>query len=362
MRSSRGEYFVGLDHVRAIAAFLVFTWHFNHVNNGHFAPPSLFPLSIFTEGHIGVALFMTLSGYLFAKLSDGRTLQYLPFLWNRLLRLFPLLLVSFFLTGIVQVGINGLPITDYAGILLRGFVTPEWPNGGWSIAVELHFYLILPLLLLLSAKRSTNLLFLVLLAMSGRYLYWLINGEVQSIAYWTLAGCIDQFAFGILAFKLRDKLIGRHLVGFLTVTFLILFTYYFDLLGGFYKNGGYPSGSPIWITAPFLAGACFAVLIAWYDGSFKLRDEGFSGLLAKVGACSYSIYLLHFFIVFLAGDFINENVFSLSNSIIVLATSCVVFIGFVPIAYLSFLIIELPPMRFRRSYLSSRTSNTVSLR
>ena len=35
MRASTGQYFVGLDHVRALAAFLVFTWHFMHIGGGH---------------------------------------------------------------------------------------------------------------------------------------------------------------------------------------------------------------------------------------------------------------------------------------------------------------------------------------
>ncbi len=89
MKSSSGKYFLGLDHIRAVAAFLVFTWHFIHVNNGHEAAPPIFPLSILTEGHTGVALFMALSGYLFAKLLDGKNIIYTSFIWNRFLRLAP---------------------------------------------------------------------------------------------------------------------------------------------------------------------------------------------------------------------------------------------------------------------------------
>ena len=102
MKSSSGEHYIALDHVRAFAAFQVFTWHFLHGMyffqgiEGTPIPyayvPTLFPLSLLTQGHTGVALFMTLSGYLFAKLLDGKQVSYPAFFWNRALRLFPLLL------------------------------------------------------------------------------------------------------------------------------------------------------------------------------------------------------------------------------------------------------------------------------
>ena len=64
MRSTSGEHYVALDHVRALAALLVFTWHFIHAGNGDPVPfeyvPSLFFMALFDEGHTGVALFMVL--------------------------------------------------------------------------------------------------------------------------------------------------------------------------------------------------------------------------------------------------------------------------------------------------------------
>ena len=60
MRSSSGEHFIALDHIRALAALMVFTWHFTHGSTGFPVTfdysPSLFPLSFLDEGHTGVAL------------------------------------------------------------------------------------------------------------------------------------------------------------------------------------------------------------------------------------------------------------------------------------------------------------------
>ncbi|MEC8989971.1 MAG: acyltransferase family protein, partial [Candidatus Latescibacterota bacterium] len=84
MRSSSGDYYVALDHVRTLATFMVFTWHFIHTNSmvsPEFVPR--IPLSLLNGEHTGVALFMTLSGYLFAKLLDGRRIHYRAFIWNR---------------------------------------------------------------------------------------------------------------------------------------------------------------------------------------------------------------------------------------------------------------------------------------
>ena len=79
-----------------MAAFLVVAWHFTHAASGYPVPfdyvPSIFPFALLAEGHTGVALFMTLSGYLFAKLLDGKQIDYAAFFWNRALRLLPLLI------------------------------------------------------------------------------------------------------------------------------------------------------------------------------------------------------------------------------------------------------------------------------
>src|SRR5215203_561184 len=135
MKSSSGAHFIALDHVRGLAAFIVFTWHFTHgqgEENGYPIPyeyvPDVFLLSILDEGHTGVALFMCLSGYLFAKLLDGRNINYGAFLWNRALRLLPLLAVVILLVGI-QSFFRGEDLYAYARSILRGAIFPSLPNG-----------------------------------------------------------------------------------------------------------------------------------------------------------------------------------------------------------------------------------------
>src|SRR4051812_43358745 len=106
MRSSTGEHYIALDHVRALAAFLVFALHFTHAADGYPVPfqyvPAIMPFAVVDEGQTGVSLFMTLSGYLFAKLLAGKSIRYRTFLWNRVLRLVPLLLVVLAIDGIVE--------------------------------------------------------------------------------------------------------------------------------------------------------------------------------------------------------------------------------------------------------------------
>ncbi len=96
MRSTEGVYYSRLDHVRALAAYLVFVWHLLHMTPNFpvpyaSAPP--FPFALFDEGHIGVALFVTLSGDLFAKLVGDHRVDFRCFLWSRAVRLGPLLVV-----------------------------------------------------------------------------------------------------------------------------------------------------------------------------------------------------------------------------------------------------------------------------
>jgi peptidoglycan/LPS O-acetylase OafA/YrhL len=349
MKSTSGEYYPALDHVRAVAALMVFAWHFCHYQNVHASPPLGVPFTFFTEGHTGVALFMTLSGYLFAKLLDGRRIAYLPFFWNRALRLLPLLLVVLALNAL-DMWRSGTLDWRYVKSLAWGIVLPTLPNGAWSVVVEFHYYLLLPLILWVGNKsRWAPLAFLGLgMALRVATYFWL--GEAQQLAYLTLMGRIDQFVLGMLAFWFRDRFAGRDRLAMLVGGGFLLFWYWFDLQGGFYGPEGYPSRSPLWIVLTTIEGLAYSILIAWYDGSRTMVQGRLSHYLALIGTYSYSIYLLHYFFVFKMPSLINQHLFELSTPYHVVAMVVPCFLLLMPVYYLSYRFIESPFLRFRKRY------------
>lgn len=353
MRSTSGQHWIALDHVRALAAFMVFTWHFTHFSTGTPVPfevvPSLFPFALLDEGHTGVALFMTLSGYIFAKLLDGKSVNYGAFLWNRFLRLVPLL-TAVMLLVVLKTALSGGDVGAYPKQLLQGLVLPTLPNGGWSITVEAHFYLLLPLLLWCTAKWPAAPLVSVALALLLRE--WLLSyREIQSISYWTLIGHVDNFVMGIFAFRHRHWLKSRHALAVILFLLLAATYWFFDRSGGFYlQPDGYPSRTHWWAYLPVAESIGYGALIAYYDSSWQPSNRGISRLIGLLGAYSYSIYLLHFFVVFAAARLIHNHVMPISNFYIAVAWSAAVFCLMGPIGHLSYKFIEAPFLKLRRPY------------
>ena len=354
MRSSEGLYFVRIDHLRALAAFLVFNWHFLHGPMGvdSATVPSVWLLSLLDEGHTGVALFMTLSGYIFARIVGERRIRYLPFLFNRLVRLMPLLaLVLTCWVLLVYVKDRRLILDD----VLKGFILPTWPGGGWSIAVELHFYAVFPLLLWLRSRIGDAIFIVMLVAMLMlRAALWRQMGEVQYLAYWTLIGRLDQFLCGIALYALsrRPWFAGVARWG-APIVFLLftLFWHWFDAAGGVHHLGGYPSPSPVWIVLPTLEGLGSAALIAWYERAELPLPAWLESLLAKIGEASYSLYLWHFFFIILLEAALERLGLASVALFPALLASLVCFLVVAAGAHLSYRLIERPFLRFRVRYL-----------
>lgn len=353
MKSSTGKYFVGLDHIRALAAYLVFTWHFVHVQDGHLgSEPSVFPFSILTEGHTGVALFMTLSGYLFTKILDGKTINYPSFFWNRVLRLAPLLI----LVLLVYVGMayfNGGDVIAYLKFISTGLIYPVLPNGAWSITVELHFYLLLPMLLFLSRKSDLLLIAVIICMIALRYYLYLDEGRIQKLSYATIVGRVDQFVFGILAYQYRRFFKGRHFVAALVLGLFAAFWWYVDSTGGFYRNYPTQSNHWVWIITGTAEGIAYASLIVWYDTSFKHPAGKISRFIARIGEYSYSIYLIHFFFVFKMAETIDQHIIDLSNIYLAVLVAPLAFLLMIPLCWFSYNYIELPFLRYRTRYIIS---------
>ena len=159
------------DLIRLIAAFQVLLSHgIAHLEIGNSLPIanilSLFP---------GVLIFFTISGFLiFSSFDRNKNIK--KYFFNRFVRLFPALWLCFLCTVALLFSFNIISIFDFFGwtmlkwsltqITFFQFWTPDilrtWgvgiPNGSlWTIPVELQFYVILPLIVLM--LKNINLIY-----------------------------------------------------------------------------------------------------------------------------------------------------------------------------------------------------------
>jgi len=294
---------------------------------------------------------MVLSGYLFAKITRKRPLNYVKFLRARAVRLLPLLLAVILIVVIIEyIKSGGLPALEKLRDSFYGILLPTLPNGGWSITVEFHFYLIFPMILLMERNFPFSSLIFVFVGFLIRIgvLHYYGEAAVQDIAYWTIIGRIDQFIFGILTAYYLNSLSGRNWLAIVAGVSILFLYAAFDRLGGFYSNAEFPE---IWIFLLTLEGICYSILIGWYDQSFRFKDTGFSGLIAKVGSASYSIYLLHVFFVFRIARLVNEYVISLDNFYVAFLACVICFLPVAGLSWLSYRYYELWWVRFRKPYI-----------
>lgn len=148
----------GLDLLRALAIVLVVIYH-----SGIYGFP--LPHNWHRFGWVGVDLFFVLSGYLIAgqllrSLARDQSVRLGRFFWRRALRILPAYLVVlaiYFLLPALREFPQIPPLwkflTFVQNINLRGGTAF---SHAWSLCVEGQFYLVLPFLLPLSARRRNS--------------------------------------------------------------------------------------------------------------------------------------------------------------------------------------------------------------
>ena len=353
LKSADGRHWASLDHVRALAAFMVFSWHFIHGSGGYPVPfegaPFPSPLVFLDEGHAGVSLFMCLSGYLFAKLIGDRAIDFPAFLWNRFLRLAPLLTIVLAIATIVHLQ-DGETTAIHLQHLVLGLMLPVWPNGGWSITVELQFYAFLPVILIATIRYKYAPLLIVGAFIILRCVLLTQLDHFWLLSYTTLLGRADQFLLGIFAFYMRDRVAGRHGLASVVLTLFMLAYWQFDRLGGYQSISGDNASTQAWILLPTIEAIAFSFGIAYYDNSFSFRPNKFLRVVEMAGSYSYFIYLFHFFIYAEMAMFIDQNVMDLSNFYVACLWAAICFAAFLPLGYCSYRFIEAPFLRWRRPY------------
>lgn len=301
-----------LDSLRGIAILSVMAIHV-----AQFAPVSAGLLPLLTiNGDMGVELFYVLSALSLSMSlqarSDAGFLSIRDYFIRRFFRIAPMfwlvLLVSAiaFYHKVTFFSPNGIGMLEVlvTAFFLHG-LHPEFVNavipGGWSVAIEVTFYLFLPLFFKFGKTLTALFVGLVISLMVYVYignvadLYWTQelppNAQHLSVIYaWNMSffAQLPVFIMGMIAYQL----LGRRAIS-------PVLLYVISLLGGifmvfFYQDMG--AGS---IFRHLCWGGIFAIfVVGCCNKPIWLLDNRF---FRAVGKVSYSAYLLHFIILIYLG-------------------------------------------------------------
>jgi peptidoglycan/LPS O-acetylase OafA/YrhL len=312
-------YLPEIESLRGIAIALVFVFHadvwstFPFLSRtGSWPSPAL---GYVWSGHTGVTLFFILSGFLLSlpfleEAYGGRRVSWRLFYTRRALRILPLYYVAVVAaTAITAHGLadlwRGVP---YLAFLESkpGLTTPMPPFSGvwWSLATEMQFYAVLPLVALAFARsRRTTLCLLAVygaavLAISLRPVMdpWL---RAQSVI-----GRGPLFVLGILAAwlwqrhgpGLRVRLAGSRFLssgGADLALLLVLVTLAYLLRWSTFR--GFMSlevtGEYLWHVPEGVLWTMVLLLVVLFP--LRSRVLIVNPVAARLGVLSYSIYVLH---------------------------------------------------------------------
>jgi len=368
----------GLDCIRSAAILFVMIFHYEVYYGG---PEWLEPLARF--GWTGVDLFFVLSGFLISRIlmreyeETGR-IHFSRFYTNRALRILPIyffVVGLYFLFPVLNEGRGLQPLWRFL-TFTQNLPTDLRSNSfshSWSLAVEEHFYLLFPLLLLglaslkLGSKYVWVFLMILLFGIVFRYLAWSEMVEMSfgrakigaglKWIYYTSYSRFDGLLFGVavavislycpkslavlLKFKLLVIAIGFGLLLFAwgIVNGKILNPTAFDLIPTLFL---YPL-----ISAGY---ACLVLIVANVSWSSQTIFARFVGLLAT---WSYSIYLVHKIV----NHLIKTQLIQLSSE----ARYCISLILSICAGALLYHVIEKSFLRIRSRLRDRWQENTVSI-
>jgi peptidoglycan/LPS O-acetylase OafA/YrhL len=346
---------INLDALRAIAIFLVL---------GRHAGYSAYWGKI---GWAGVDLFFVLSGFLVSGLlfmgyQERRQIDISRFYIRRGLKIWPAfyaLIATVLLIALVRG--HAVPKRELLSelVFMQSYFKGLW-SITWSLSVEEHFYLTLPLVLLLMVRRDSDRPFatmpyvfsvVAILALAWRFAVgWKEDGTTnyQSYLYPTHLR-IDGLMFGVLLcyYNRFQPKVFRQIASWrggwivIAAAFVLLSTLPVE------NRNMHTWG----LTVIYLGAGCLVAKGVAFEGPGPIRMM--SSLLARIGVYSYSIYLWHIF-------FLNNVLGRFNITSPTLRFWCY-FAGAILFGIAAAKLIEIPVLRFRdRMFPRSSKSSVIS--
>jgi len=357
------ERLYGLDYLRAFAIILVFFFHYYIISNGE---PEWLP-NVASFGWTGVDLFFVLSGFLissqlFLQIKKGQLISFKVFFLKRFFRIVPayLVTVSIYFCFPYFREKEALPplwkfltFTQNFDLNLKDYGTF---SHCWSLCVEEHFYLFLPIILIflqkskLFSKSFWLLIGLFLFGFAIRFysfnnLYLSKIGEENSWMYWykyiyyptynRLDGLLVGVALGGIYQFLPDlwAKLSKYGNQFLLLSLCILTGAYFlceDMMTFNVSIFGFPL---------IALGFGFMTIGAISPTSFLYKMN--SKIITFIANLSFAIYLTHKGIIHTTHQLLED--FKIDHNVMLLICIIASVLG----AYILHLAIEKPFMKMR---------------
>ena len=314
---------------RGIAALIVLLFHFYTFYSKPLLEISEY-FSILSIGHIGVDLFFVLSGFLIT-LSLWNSKNFSHFFSKRVKRIAPLAIG----TTLIFWGIQN-NIINFSEISLRSFSDlfshlffingffPEFYSTinpvTWSISIEMAFYILLPIVWIICAKKNMKkffTIFSVLVCLSFLYRVFLfyyfqehpeIDSHLKIIYSEQLWGRLDQFFIGIILayiyvknninniFKTTLQLdISVKTILYSSLIVLFISSYLFFEYQSDFRNIFLLQVFLHTFTALGFSGIIYS-FIETNDNSV-IKNNIITKALAWLGKISYGIYIFHFAVI-----------------------------------------------------------------
>lgn len=361
MEPKKYEY---IDSLRGIAVLMVIVVHvanFFKVSTTEYFPNLLF--HILYNGRIGVQLFFILSSFtlMFSferRLGEKNGIS--NFYIRRFFRIAPMYYLAIVVITAYYIYLDAqnwdiLTTPWYvSNFLFLNTITPYWIKtivpGGWSISVEFLFYLVFPLI----ASRIKNInmsaialcislivatLFMYII--KDQFLFFQLDFHQISFYYQLPVFFIGMFTYWLTKESYTQI---KNKTWFLFIVALFLFTY---------------MGVPYYLFYTII----FCILI------FILQKKTYKFLcnkwLSKIGQLSFSMYIVHFFLIISMNSFGIGHLIPITNlfsSIVnyILLYSLVLSLTYA-ISYFSYKFIEVPGQNLGKKLIKSRSTNNISV-
>jgi peptidoglycan/LPS O-acetylase OafA/YrhL len=363
MQSRNIQHIPEVDHLRLLAALLVFGFHFFHYYVGQWRTyPNMPYLALLVEGHTGVSLFFVLSGFIFTLImGENKEILYFGFLRNRILRIFPLFLVLFIVA--ISLGRDRFKATDllYMFITNLGDAPTSWhfaTGSAWSISVEFYFYLIFPFIASFTYKKGARyLLQLLAILFVIKITAYLAVENSRHMFYSTLIGRLDQFLIGMLAaifFQSHRTLVNQYRFVFLsTASILVVLATAFQSR---YVSFLSPDPKqPLGIIWSSIEAMVWSFLVVSYVSARLKWPSWLQMCLVTGGTWSYSFYMLHTMVIFIFHEAFGR--IGGSGPAGLLIDTVLVLSATIALSALSYETIEKPFLEMRRRYGDKPTIN-----